>query len=54
MTPVKIEISSAMKMPEPASIRMATMSGANAVGAIYGSVEAHDPSRTKNSAPPSE
>ena len=33
MTPVKIETKSAMKMPDPASMRMATMSGANAVGA---------------------
>jgi hypothetical protein len=30
---VKIEMSSAIKMAEPASMRMATMSGAKAVGA---------------------
>jgi len=33
MTPVKIEIRSAMKIAEPASIRIATMRGASAVGA---------------------
>ena len=33
MTPEKIEMSSAMKIAEPASIRMATMRGASAVGA---------------------
>ena len=44
MTPVKMEISRAMKIAEPASIRMATISGARAVGATYGRVEAHEPS----------